>query len=177
VRFILLSGDLIEKTRIWASRRFGWIRLLLGFLLVGGFYLRSESFYNTVAETRFDTVICLNVVEHLDDDRLAMQNIAAVLNRGGRAIVLVPRSQWLYGSQDEVLGHKRRYSEAMIRDLGSISGLKLAGLTGLNKVSVLPWFINGRILRNKSFSRAQIFVLDLFIPLIRRLTHTSPGRL
>jgi SAM-dependent methyltransferase len=123
---------------------------------------------------RFDTVICLNVIEHLDDDRQAMQNISALLKDGGKAIVLVPRGKWLYGSQDEVLGHKRRYTESMIRELEGEGGLQLAELIGFNKSSVLPWFINGRILRKRTFSRVQIGILDAFIPLIKRIDNYLP---
>ena len=65
---------------------------------------------------QMDTVICLNVVEHVADDQLALANIASTLVEGGRAIVLVPQGQSVYGTLDEVLGHYRRYSE---QDLGA----------------------------------------------------------
>lgn len=123
---------------------------------------------------RFDTVICLNVIEHLDDDRQAMKNISALLKEDGKAIILVPRGQGLYGSQDEVLGHKRRYSESMIRELEGESGLQLVELIGFNKSSVIPWFINGRILRKRTFSRVQIGILDVFIPIIKRIDPYLP---
>jgi len=55
-----------------------------------------------------DTVICLNVVEHIKDDHVALCNIASALKPGGRAIVLVPQDQRVYGTLDEVLGHYRR---------------------------------------------------------------------
>ena len=123
---------------------------------------------------RFDTVICLNVIEHLDNDRQAMKNISALLKDGGKAIILVPRGKWLYGSQDEVLGHKRRYTDAMIRELEGEGGLQLAELIGFNKSSVLPWFINGRMFRKRTFSRVQIGILDAFIPLIKRIDNYLP---
>src|ERR1700719_2950447 len=65
----------------------------------------------------FDTVICLNVVEHLVDDRGALLNIRSVLDAGGRAIILVPCGPGLYGTLDEVLGHHRRYTRQTLGDL------------------------------------------------------------
>jgi glycosyltransferase involved in cell wall biosynthesis len=123
---------------------------------------------------KFDTIICLNVVEHLDDDEKALANIAKLLHENGNAIVLVPYGMWLFGSQDEVLGHRRRYSEKMIKDLASKVGLKLNYLIRFNRVSTIPWFINGRIFKKRSFSRFQIFILDLFIPLLKIIDKYLP---
>jgi 2-polyprenyl-3-methyl-5-hydroxy-6-metoxy-1,4-benzoquinol methylase len=56
----------------------------------------------------FDTVVCLNVLEHVPDDRTALQNILSSLEPGGRAIILVPEGMSVYGTLDKVLGHCRR---------------------------------------------------------------------
>jgi len=58
----------------------------------------------------FDTVICLNVLEHVPDETAALTNIFDALRPGGRAIILVPRGKWLYSSLDRVLGHVKRYT-------------------------------------------------------------------
>src|SRR5579862_6502560 len=58
----------------------------------------------------FDTVVCLNVVEHVEDDVGALRNIWNALEPGGRAVILVPSGPNLYGSLDKVLGHCRRYT-------------------------------------------------------------------
>ena len=55
-----------------------------------------------------DTVICLNVLEHIEDDLGALQNIRLLLAEGGRAVILVPSGQSIYNSLDEELGHFRR---------------------------------------------------------------------
>ena len=77
------------------------------------------------AEGGFDTVVCLNVVEHVKDDLAALENIRAMLAPGGRAIVLVPHLRQLYGTLDEVLGHERRYDEASLRDLAARAGFEV----------------------------------------------------
>jgi hypothetical protein len=113
------------------------------------------------------------VIEHLDDDRQAEEYFGTVKGRR-QGHHPGARGQWLYGSQDEVLGHKRRYSESMIRELGGDCGLQLVELIGFNKSSLIPWFINGRILRKRTFSRVQIGILNVLIPLIKRIDTYLP---
>ena len=128
----------------------------------------------TDANQKFDTIICLNVVEHLDDDEKALANIAGLLLENGKAIVLVPRGMWLFGSQDEILGHKRRYSEKMIKALASRVGLDLKSIIPFNRISTIPWYINGKILKKRRFSRFQILVLELAIPLLKIIDKYLP---
>src|SRR5262245_10971685 len=60
-------------------------------------------------EEGYDTVICLNAIENVDDDRAALKNLRTILGKGGKAIVVLPQGQWNFGTLDEGLGHKRRY--------------------------------------------------------------------
>lgn len=125
-------------------------------------------------EKLFDTVICLNVIEHLDNDEQAMKNIADLLDQNGKAIVLVPRGQWIFGSLDEVLGHRRRYSEEMLRTLSNRVGLKVTKIIPFNRVSTIPWLLNGRILRKRTFGLFQIFTMNLLTPLFRKIDRFLP---
>lgn len=59
----------------------------------------------------FDSVVCLNVLEHVENDLFGLSNIRSVLAPGGRAVILVPEGMSVYGTLDEVLGHHRRYSD------------------------------------------------------------------
>jgi hypothetical protein len=103
-----------------------------------------------------------------------MRNIANLLAPNGKAIILVPRGMWLYGSQDEVLGHKRRYSRKTMPELESQTGLSLLKIIGFNRVSTLPWYVNGRILRKKTFGRFQMTILNLLIPMIKKVDPYLP---
>lgn len=122
----------------------------------------------------FDTVICLNVIEHLDNDEQAMRNIADLLDNKGLAIILVPRGQWLFGSQDKVLGHRRRYSERRLKELCDKAGLKIKKIISFNRISTFPWLINGKIFRRRTFGRCQIFIMNLFTPIFRRIDKFLP---
>src|SRR5580693_1924677 len=66
-------------------------------------------------ENCFDTVLCLNVLEYLDDPAAVLHSLSATLKPGGRVVALMPHSPALFGSLDRSMGHKRRYSAASDR--------------------------------------------------------------
>ena len=115
----------------------------------------------------YDTVICLNVLEHVDDDRASLSNITNVLAARGRAIILVPHGQWNFGTLDEALDHRRRYSKESLRALATACGLDLVRLLEFNRVGTLAWFINGKLLRRRHFGLFQIMLLNWLTPLFR----------
>jgi glycosyltransferase involved in cell wall biosynthesis len=118
-------------------------------------------------EEGYDTVICLNVMEHLEDDRLALANIENVLAAGGTAIILVPQGQWNFGTLDEVLGHQRRYSKHSLRQLAHDCGFVVKEIIEFNRFGTPAWFVNGKILRRRVFGLFQIWMLDLLTPVFR----------
>src|ERR1700719_3472323 len=125
-------------------------------------------------DQKFDTVICLNVVEHLADDRGALLNIRSVLDAGGRAIILVPCGPGLYGTLDEVLGHHRRYTRQTLGDLVKKAGFELGQMLEFNRVGVIAWWLNGRVLRRRTFGLSQIKVLNVMTPIFRALDKILP---
>lgn len=122
----------------------------------------------------FDTVICLNVVEHLPDDHGALRSIWNVLDEGGRAIVLVPNGPELYGTLDEVLGHCRRYTEEQLIKLGEAEGFKIDHLLKFNRFGIFAWWLNGKILRRRTFGLGQIRMLNFLTPLFRAVDSWLP---
>lgn len=131
----------------------------------------AESF---PAGNSFDTVVCLNVVEHLEDDVAVLRNIRSVLEKDGRAVVLVPNGPWLHGTLDQVLGHRRRYTREQLTAVGQQAGLRLETLLPFNRIGVVAWWLNGRVLRRKTFGLWQIKMLNLMTPLFRKIDRWLP---
>jgi len=123
---------------------------------------------------RFDSVVCLNVVEHVEHDLLALQNIFSALKPGGTAVILVPQDQKAYGTLDEVLGHFRRYSEAQLRALMEQAGFEVQTILHFNRITRPGWRLNGQILRRRTFSRFQLRIFDSLVPLWRRIDRLFP---
>jgi len=122
----------------------------------------------------YDTVICLNVIEHVPDDRASLRNIASVLADGGRAIVLVPQGRWNYGTLDEVLGHRRRYDETDLRRLASDCGFEVERIVEFNRVGTLAWYLNGKIMRRRKLGLGQILALNALTPIFRVVDRWLP---
>ena len=122
----------------------------------------------------FDSVVCLNVVEHVKDDLGALRNIFSALKPGGRAIILVPQDQKAYGTLDEVLGHYRRYSEAQLRSRMEEAGFEVERMLHFNRVTRPGWRFNGQVLKRRSFSRFQLRIFDTLVPLWRRIDRLFP---
>ena len=142
-------------------------------------YLRAEFCDVTRRETfpkqerDYDTVICLNVIEHLESDREALENIRSVLAPGGRAVILVPQGPWNFGTLDEVLGHRRRYTEESLSAVARAAGFDIERLIKFNRLSTFAWFLSGKILRRRYFGLIQIKTLNLLVPLMR-VTDSMP---
>jgi len=123
---------------------------------------------------RYDTVVCLNVLEHVADESRAVRNLHAVLEPGGRALVLVPRGPGLYGTLDEALDHERRYTRQSLRAVLEREGFEVERILDFNRVSVPGWWFNGKILKRRHFGRLQLKLLDWMIWLIRRIDRFFP---
>ena len=174
-----LTLQLIPRRMYWASdinplylTYLENIGLNRPYMRVG--YTDGENSESFPKEQKFDTVICLNVVEHLADDLAALNNIRGVLEDGGRAIVLVPCGPWLFGTLDEVLGHQRRYTKKQLVELAEKAGFHLENVMAFNRVGVIAWWLNGRLLRKRTFGLWQIKVLNLLMPLFRVLDNFLP---
>ncbi len=133
---------------------------------------RKETFPRTGAD--FDTVICLNVLEHVEDDQGSLENIRAVLRPGGHALILVPRGPGLLGTLDEVLGHRRRYTPESLRAVAAAAGFDVKEIHTFNRIGTPAWWLNGKMLRRRSFGLFQIWMLNLLTPLFRRVDRFLP---
>jgi SAM-dependent methyltransferase len=93
----------------------------------------------------YDLVTALDVVEHLDDDVTALREIHRVLRAGGTALVFVPAFMWLWGPQDDVSEHRRRYTRPEIVERLRQAGFEVERATYANLTFFLP-ILAGRIL-------------------------------
>ena len=129
-----------------------------------------------LAGERFDTIICLNVLEHVEDDHRSLVVMRRLLAPGGRLVLLVPALRALYGTLDAALGHHRRYGR---RDLASkfpAAGLVLRHLEYFNLAGIPGWWLAGRVLRRRLIPAASLRWYDALVPLFR-LERLLPWRI
>jgi glycosyltransferase involved in cell wall biosynthesis len=125
---------------------------------------------------KFDTVVCLNVLEHVRDPMESLRNIRSALQPGGRLVLYVPQGQHLYSSLDEVLGHRCRYDREMLGRELTDAGFEVNLFREFNHFAVPGWYVNGKILKKRTFSRSQLKVFNMMVPVLRRLDSLVPGR-
>lgn len=118
-----------------------------------------------------DTVVMINVLEHLQDD-LGMVKSAARCAPNGRLTLMVPAVRWLYGSLDIEAGHYRRYSQRDVLLLLNRSGCAVRRLSYINAIGAAAWFLSAKILKlklNSEETNNSVKFYDHFVvPIARR---------
>lgn len=118
-----------------------------------------------------DTVICLNVLEHIACDRAVLKSFHDVLVPGGRLLLLVPACKMLYSKIDSHLEHHRRYSRDELSEKVIEAGFELEHLRYLNLPGAIGWFVNGKILRRKMLPGNQMRIFNLMAPVLKIENH------
>ena len=137
-------------------------------------YVDSAAF-EQVGRFQPDSCVCLNVLEHIENDRAALSRMASVLSPGGVIVLILPAFPSLFGPIDRNLGHYRRYTLASVRKLASETGLEVSKLRFMNTVGFFGWWANSHIFRREAQSPGQIEFFDRYIvPVISRLEGWVP---
>src|SRR6266850_4823914 len=135
--------------------------------------LSNAADFADMAES-MDTVVCLNVLEHIEDDMQGLRNIHSALRRDGRAIVLVPHGQEIFGTLDTALGHYRRYSHDELKEKMERAGFRIEKILNFNRISRPGWYVSGRILKRTTLGATQMQMFDQLVWLWRRIDQHLP---
>jgi glycosyltransferase involved in cell wall biosynthesis len=122
---------------------------------------------NGIPRRAFDTVVCSNVLEHIEDDNKALAAIHDVLEPGGRVVLIVPALQSLYGSIDRAIHHYRRYSREEILGKLEGAGLTVEHVSYFNMLGAPGWYLNSVLLKRRSVPGVQARINDWLVPWLR----------
>ncbi|QEC41603.1 class I SAM-dependent methyltransferase [Pseudobacter ginsenosidimutans] len=125
----------------------------------------------------FDTVVALNVVEHIRNDDLAIAHCHQMLKPGGNAVILVPAYQWLYNPFDKELGHFKRYSAKRLSGLLERQGFEVTNTRYFNAAGIFGWWLSGSLLRKKIIPASQLKTFNKLVPLFRLIDQITFHRL
>lgn len=109
-----------------------------------------------------DTVVYVNVLEHVEDDIRELQAIHSLLQPGGRALIFVPAHAWLMGSMDRQLGHFRRYTLNELVEKCTATGYKIRLSSYFDVLGVAPWWVRYRLFRSKSMEPGLVRIYDRY---------------
>jgi glycosyltransferase involved in cell wall biosynthesis len=118
--------------------------------------------YGEIINEDIDTIICLNVVEHIEADTTVLENYHEALVPGGHAVILVPAQPWLYSACDKALGHFRRYTTAELRTKMANAGFEVVSVHQFNRLGVAGWWVN-KILGRADLSPRQMQLYELLL--------------
>lgn len=124
---------------------------------------KGEYFFRN---TTFDTAVCINVLEHIQDDKKALKNLYLLLNKEGYLILMVPIHDFLYGEIDKNIGHLRRYNPNILKSELQNLGFTIVKSRILNFLGAIGWFVAGRILKEKQVDEGKIKLFNLIAPFL-----------
>jgi glycosyltransferase involved in cell wall biosynthesis len=114
-----------------------------------------------------DTILCLNVLEHIEDDEAALKGFAALLAPGGRVVLIIPALKRLYGEIDKAIGHYRRYQKGEIEEKLRRAGFHIEETRFFNTLGIPGWYLNSCLLKRQAVPGFQARLNDLLVPLLR----------
>jgi SAM-dependent methyltransferase len=114
---------------------------------------------------KYDTVLALNVLEHIDDHEQAVKNGLSLVKPGGNMIILVPAFESLYNEFDKAVYHKRRYSVKNLKDVVSVPGFNIIHNQYFNVAGILGWYISGKMLKKNVIPGSQMSFYNQLVPL------------
>jgi SAM-dependent methyltransferase len=122
-----------------------------------------------------DTILCVNVLEHIEDDRRALQAMYASLAPGGKLLLFVPAHPWLYGTVDRAIGHFRRYTKEDLRVKLTAAGFQVTRLWPFNPLGIVGWWWQGKVRRGTRLEPWQTRWFDRLVPVLRRVPGLRGG--
>jgi len=158
----VIATDVMPGYRQALAKRFGH----LPNFQIGQFDLTQAAPAEWRAEP-VDTVVCLNVLEHIEDDLFALRQMQSVLAVEGHLALLVPAHRWLYGAFDRAVGHFRRYTKEELAGKLHGVGFQVREVKYFNLAAVLPWLVNGRVLKRAHLPKGQVSLVDRLVPLLK----------
>jgi SAM-dependent methyltransferase len=167
-QFLCAEGREVMATDVVPSYRNELERLFDGRpnVRVGKFDLTAKAPDAFVADP-FDSVVCLNVLEHIEDDLFALAQMRDSLAQGGKLALLVPAHRFLYGAFDRAVGHFRRYEKRELAGKLKKTGFIVLEMSFFSLAATLPWLINGRLLKRDYIPAGQADLANRLVPLLK----------
>jgi 2-polyprenyl-3-methyl-5-hydroxy-6-metoxy-1,4-benzoquinol methylase len=135
----------------------------------------SETDRVDLHQERIDTIVCLNVLEHIDDHVSTLKDFNRVLQPGGHLVLIVPALKALYGTLDKHLHHFRRYSTEELRAAVTEAGFVIDTMRFLNRPAVPGWWLSSRVLKRKVVPKSQLKAFKWIMPLLKLEEQSEPS--
>ena len=131
--------------------------------------LNNKKDFENIGYEKFDSIFGLNVLEHVEDDIFALNQLFKMLKNDGNLIILVPCYKFLFNVIDENVGHWRRYTKKELESKLQKTNFDLQKIFSFNFLGIIGWYINGNICKNPQINPKATKVFDKIIPIEKHL--------
>lgn len=131
----------------------------------------------TAAPEQYDTVVMINVLEHIEQDQCFADGVFKTLSPGGAFIVFSPALPFLYSELDRRVGHFRRYTKCGLASIFTASGFHVEQLRYMDMVGIIPWYLINVLAGSCSFNSSLTKVYDRFVVPFTRFAEDCCGAL
>lgn len=116
-----------------------------------------------------DSIVYVNVLEHIEDDAAELKMIHETLAEHGRCFIFVPALMSLYGEFDRKIGHYRRYTKSELEEKCRTAGFKIVLSKYFDLVGIVPWYIKYKLLKSDSLGGGAVETYDKFAVPVTKL--------
>jgi SAM-dependent methyltransferase len=129
--------------------------------------LNSVEDYERLGFERFDSIVAINVLEHVENDEFVLQQLYRMLKNGGTLVILVPCHKFLYNVIDAKIGHFRRYNKTDLESKIKRSQFTIDQMFYFNALGIIGWYVNGNLAKSQRVNRTAAKLFDTIVPLLK----------
>lgn len=136
----------------------------------------SDSYFSVEENLKLnlDTILYINVLEHIENDLEELKFSLKALNTQGHLIIFVPALQFLFSDYDKHVGHFRRYHKEDLKTLVQEAGFNIKSIKYFDIAGVLPWYISNTLLK-RSLNPKDVALYDkLVVPIMNKIEPILP---
>ena len=165
---LLLKGEPHSLSLVEPSKMYEYLTANIAQMKTNAEVKTYKSIFTSVSETikqnqNPDSIIYVNVLEHVEDDEAELKAMYETLDDSGRIFIFVPAFQWLYGNFDKHVGHFRRYTKDELETKTKAAGFKIIKSFYFDFAGVIPWWIKYRLLKSDELNSGAIKLYDKFV--------------
>ena len=135
----------------------------------------TEAADKIAAQQKPDSIIYVNVLEHIEDDLNELKTIYQTLEKGGRGFIFVPALMTLYGGFDNKIGHFRRYTKSELENKCKLAGFDIVKSKYFDFIGIVPWYAKYKILKSDSLDARAVTLYDkIVVPIVSKLEKIVP---
>ncbi len=138
--------------------------------------LNNNVDYERIGYGKFDSIVAINVLEHVEKDEFALRQLYRMLKDKGTLTLLVPCHGFLYNVIDKNVGHFRRYTKSDLEAKTRKTEFTMDRMFYFNVLGILGWYLNGNLFKSSQVSGTGLKVMDVLVPILKRMERITGRR-